>query len=70
MKLFASCSYNDQKEKIQTYCIIFLVFAVASLISYIIQNGMFAVAGEELTKRIRKQLNINHFNNQMNTIKL
>jgi ABC-type multidrug transport system fused ATPase/permease subunit len=46
---------GEQKQRINLYCILFVVFGVVSFISNAIQSGMFGISGENLTRRLRSE---------------
>jgi ABC-type multidrug transport system fused ATPase/permease subunit len=52
-KVFQKCDYDDQKEGITLYCLLFVAFGIVSFIGYLLQGSMFGFSGENLTRRLR-----------------
>ena len=52
-KSFSLCTYDERKNGISLFCILFIVIGVVTFISNILQSGMFGMSGENLTKRLR-----------------
>nr|UOU03319.1 ATP-binding cassette subfamily B1-1 [Brachionus rubens] len=53
--VFSECDEKKQKESITLYSILFIVFGVVTFFSNLIQNSMFGISGENLTKRLRSK---------------
>lgn len=55
LKVFSSCSYEERKDQMTLYCILFAAIGFITFISNILQSGMFGLSGECLTKRLRSR---------------
>lgn len=55
LTVFQRCSYDEQKEGIIFYCIAFAAIGGISFISNFLMSSMFALSGENMTKRIRSK---------------
>ncbi|XP_054814748.1 putative ABC transporter B family member 8 [Prosopis cineraria] len=49
-------SHEEMRQKIRTYCFIFSILALASIVVNLIQHYNFAHMGEKLTKRVRLRM--------------
>nr|QNH67928.1 ATP-binding cassette transporter subfamily B member 1 X2 [Brachionus plicatilis] len=73
--IFSECDVKKQEQSIILYSILFIVFGVATFISNLLQNSMFGISGENLTKRLRSKgfktmlkQDIAWFDNQENSV--
>nr|AEQ19307.1 p-glycoprotein [Brachionus orientalis]AEQ19309.1 p-glycoprotein [Brachionus orientalis] len=53
--IFSECDIKKQEQSIILYSILFIVFGVVTFISNLLQNSMFGISGENLTKRLRSK---------------
>ncbi|CAF0950412.1 unnamed protein product [Brachionus calyciflorus] len=53
--VFSECDAKKQENSIILYSILFIVFGVVTFFSNLLQNSMFGISGENLTKRLRSK---------------